>query len=268
MRALPAIALLALLAGCASPTEGLRRKADALAAGAGMQAVQLNAGMFNLLAYERIADASAPVHVYIEGDGNAWLASNMVSPDPTPLDPVALKLALRDKAPNVVYLARVCQYVTSDTCSPRYWTYRQYGEETIGAYRQAMQRWQGRPLELTGYSGGAAVAMLLAARLDNVAAIRTVAGNIDTDAFTTLHHISPFSQSLNPASVMERTARIPQRHFVGEKDKVVPPSLIEAYQARLPAGNCSAYDIIPGLDHFTGWEEQWAGLLARPLPCR
>ena len=265
---LTVVAGLLALTACAHTTQDMRLKADALAATAQMHAVEIPAGMFTLMAYERIGDANGSVHVYIEGDGNAWLTSNMVSPDPTPLDPVSLKLAVQDHAPNVVYLARVCQYVMSDACNPKYWTHAQFSETTIASYQQVMDRWKGHPLELTGFSGGAAVALLVAARRNDVVALRTVAGEVDTEAFTALHHISPLSNSLNPASVIERTAMIPQIHFTGDNDRVVPPSLTQGYQSRMPAGHCSRYEVVSGVDHYSGWPEQWAGLLAKPLPCR
>ena len=260
--------LLALLSACAATTPGLRQKADMLAAGGGMHATEIPAGNFTLLTYERISDASASVHIYIEGDGTAWLTGTMVSPDPTPRNPVALELALRDPAPNVVYMARVCQYIMTTACSTRYWTYAQYNDAVIADYSQAMNRWQGHKLELTGYSGGAAVALLVAARRGDVSAIRTVAGNVDTEAFTTFHNISPYSDSMNPAAIIERTAKIPQRHFAGEKDRVIPPLLVQNYQEHLPPNNCSAYDVVPGLDHHTGWPDVWPQLLAEKLPCQ
>ena len=50
------------------------------------------------------------VNIYIEGDGRAWLNKNRPSLDPTPKNSLALKLAEIDPAPNVIYLARPCQY--------------------------------------------------------------------------------------------------------------------------------------------------------------
>ncbi len=262
-----ALALALLLAGCANTTENMRKQATTIAAAAGMHPVSLTGGAFNLLAFERMGSPTAPVHLYIEGDGNAWLAGNMVSPDPTPLDPITLKIAIADPSPNVVYMGRICQYVTSPSCNPRFWTSHQFSEDTISAYTQALTRWQSNKLELTGFSGGAGVVLLIAPRLPNVIALRTIAGNIDTDAFTAIHHISPLSNSLNPTSTMRTTARIPQRHFAGANDTTVPPSIIQSYQSRLPEGNCSAINIVPGLDHYGNWASAWPALLATPLPC-
>jgi len=267
MARLVSIMLLCFLSACVASREDLRKQADGMAQAAGMQAQEVRGGMFTLLVYERIQNPAGPVHVYIEGDGRAWITRNRISPDPTPFDPVGLTLALNDNAPNVAYMARPCQYIMSEACGPKYWSVAQFNESVIASINEAMNRWHGHPLSLIGYSGGAGVAMLVAARRDDVVELRTVAGNIDSAAFTAFHHVSPLSDSLNPASGMPRTAMIPQRHFVGAKDSVVPPSLIQQYQARLPAGHCSAYDIVPDINHYSGWDWQWPALLARPLPC-
>ena len=63
--------------------------------------------------------------VYIEGDGRAWRSRRVPSDDPTPRDPLAFRLAVRDPAPKVLYLGRPCQYVSPKSwrrCEPRFWT--------------------------------------------------------------------------------------------------------------------------------------------------
>ncbi len=50
--------------------------------------------------------------IYIEGDGLAWISRSIISPDPIPINPIGLKLALQHTQHKVVaYLARPCQYV-------------------------------------------------------------------------------------------------------------------------------------------------------------
>jgi len=71
--------------------------------------------------------------IYIEGDGLSWIDASTPSNEPTPMDPLALKLALRDDAPSA-YLARPCQYVAEDrkkSCAQKYWTYSRFSEEVI-----------------------------------------------------------------------------------------------------------------------------------------
>ena len=261
------VAALLLLTACTQSGGSLRQKAAAQAASVGMKEVEIPTSNFTFLTFERIRDPKAPVRVYIEGDGNAWLTRSQVSPDPTPLDPTALNLAVRDSAPNVAYLARPCQYVTSPACAPKYWTSAQFSEPVITSVNEALNHWQGHKIELVGYSGGAAVVMLTAARRTDVISIRTVAGNIDTQTFTDIHHVSPLSESMNPASFALHTALVPQLHFVGDKDLVVPRPIAEAYQGRLPAVNCSAINVVNGVDHYSGWQDQWPILLQWHLPC-
>ncbi len=48
--------------------------------------------------------------VYIEGDGRAYVNRRTPSNDPTPGNPMALRLALADPSLRVLYLGRPCQY--------------------------------------------------------------------------------------------------------------------------------------------------------------
>ena len=267
MRRIVCVAMVCALAACAPSLEDLNHRAATLAATAGMHPVQGQGGPFVFQLFERITDASAPVRIYIEGDGNAWLTRTQVSPDPTPRDPVGLQLAVRDTTPNVVYMARVCQYVSSRVCEPKYWTSAQFGDEVIMSVNSVLSRWPGHKFELVGYSGGAAVALLVAQRRDDVISIRTVAGNIDTDAFIGLHHLSPLAESMNPVNNVAKIAMSPQMHFSGARDKVVPPSISAGHRAHLPSTNCSAYHVVDAVDHYSGWVEQWPQLLTEKLPC-
>ena len=107
------ILLVALqLAGCAAGELFLDRHglADRIGATAGFVKTLVTAEPFLLTAYHRIAEPGEALTVYIEGDGQAWLSRSRLATDPTPTDPVALRLAALDPSPNVVYLARPCHY--------------------------------------------------------------------------------------------------------------------------------------------------------------
>ncbi|NBO18552.1 MAG: alpha/beta hydrolase [Proteobacteria bacterium] len=263
-----ALAAAALLAGCGPSNQELRGETAKLAASVGMRERVLHTGgSFDIYALERIRNPAAAIRIYIEGDGNAWLTRSQPSPDPTPLNPTALQLAMEDNATNVVYLGRPCQYVRSGACNRRIWTLAQFSEPAVASMNAALNQYAGHKLELVGYSGGGGMVMLLAARRNDVISLRTVAGNIDTQSFTNHHHVSALEGD-NPAAYRAKTSMIPQIHFTGEKDKVVPPLLAAAYQASLPASNCSRVLVVPGADHATGWQEQWKSLVSQSPACK
>lgn len=255
------------LSACAPTGSDARPKTTALAASKGFREHIIPTSRFDFYALERISSPVKSVRIFIEGDGNAWLTRSQPSPDPTPLKPTMLDIALEDSSANVIYLARPCQYVSGKHCNTGVWTGAQFAEQQIAAINDAINIYKGRPIELVGYSGGGAVAMLIAARRTDIASIRTIAGNINTSYFTTFHKVTPLSGSLNPWDQRLSNFRIPQIHFSGAQDKIVPPSLAEDYQSSLPAENCSRVMTVPGAEHASGWKEQWHTLSIQPLPC-
>lgn len=260
-RALALLAGLLALAGCtALPAPQERRAmADALAARQDWETTTLQTGAFELAVWlpRRIA-TDAELAIYIEGDGLAWLAPDTPSSDPTPMTPLALQLALAQPAGNAAYLARPCQYATSARCGQRYWTNERFAPEVVAATHQAVdilkQRFGANRLTLVGYSGGAAVAALVAARRNDVVRLISVAGNLDHRAWTTLHRVTPLAGSLNPTDDRAALARIQQWYFVGAADQVVPPSLTQAFAVGMPAARVITLE---GYDHKCCWAENW-----------
>lgn len=76
-------------------------------------------------------------------------------------------------------------------------------------------------LVLVEYSGGGAVAVLLAARRNDVAGLVTVAANIDLGYWTRRNQLAPLIGSLDPATFADQIADLPQVHFTGSRDDVV-----------------------------------------------
>lgn len=252
------------LSACASL--GARQEtADSIASAAGLTPTLVKAGSFQLKSYQRIADRGE-VHVYIEGDGLAWLSRTRPSPNPTPTNPVALRLAAQDGARNVVYLARPCQYVPLKHCAPDYWRQKRYAPEVVAGYMQALDALGFENMHLIGYSGGGGIAALLAEGRTDVRSLRTVAGNVDTEAFSALHRVSPMQGSLNPAADASRLSALPQMHFIGGADEVVPAALFTRYQAQVGA-RCSTLHTVPQASHEDGWAERWTALLAQAPAC-
>ena len=92
---------------------------------------------FELASWQKLTDADAPVKFYIEGDGHAFNAHGQPSLDPTPRGTLVRELAFGDSSPNVVYLARPCQYIKSGICSQRHWTTARFAPEVLNDEYQA-----------------------------------------------------------------------------------------------------------------------------------
>jgi pimeloyl-ACP methyl ester carboxylesterase len=271
---LPAVNLLllsVLVSGCAAfdPVGNAR----SLATEAGWRETHLDGSRFILVAFHSPAvDRAETIHVYIEGDGRAWRSRLVPSSDPTPRDPIGLRLALADPAPAVLYLGRACQYVRGEerkNCDDAYWTESRFAPEVIAATDEAVTRFlaahpTGRPrrLVLFGYSGGGDVAALLAVRRSDVAALVTVASPLDHAAWTRQHDISPLSGSLNPAQA-PALGQVPQVHFLGSRDDIVPPADVRPLIDRLASAGAAARAVeMPGYDHDCCWVANWKTLLA------
>lgn len=268
MRRAWAVLLLVLtLAACADPREAANRIAER----AGLTATDIQTTPFRLRAYRRVARAET-LRVYIEGDGHAWRTIDMPSDDPTPWAPVALDLAARDPSPGFAYLARPCQYVRGDpACEVSDWTDSRYSETVVRSVDQALDRLKrdagAQRLELVGFSGGGAIAALIAMRRIDVASLRTVAANLDTAAWIEAHGVSPLVGSLNPADTAPLLANLPQVHFVGAEDSNVGLLVTRAFVTRIGPTRCVRVWVMPGLEHTGDWAARWPALLAVTPVC-
>lgn len=260
-----------LLSGCTVLDRDAH--ADALAAPSQLHREQVKAAPFVLTAFVRITRPDQPLTVYIEGDGLAWISRTEPSADPTPRKATGLALAVADPAPNVVYLARPCQFTPmalNPRCGVPYWTSKRFAPDVVASMSEAVSHFAakvpGQAVHLVGYSGGGAVAVLVAAQRADIASIRTVAGNLDTEFVNRLHGVSAMPESMNPIDVASRVAIVPQRHFSGADDTVVPPDVAQRF-ARAAGGRCAQTSTVPGAAHDTGWAEQWPALLALTPTC-
>ena len=240
---------------------------------------EIQAAGFLLTSMERVASpGSATAHVYIEGDGRAWVTKTRPARDPTPRNPLALKLALKlalaDDSANVVYLARPCQYAKigrDPACSSnRYWTSHRFAPEVIDAMSAALDALKRRHalagFHLTGFSGGGAIAALLTARREDVVSLRTVAGNLDHALHSRIHGVSPMPHSLNARDIADRISHIPQIHFSGGRDKTVPPRILRSYAEHMRQTDCTRLRIVESAGHTNAWEALWPDLLRTELP--
>lgn len=263
------ILLSLLLISCVQVPTAVQRnnKAQEIAAKASWTQESIVTDEFILRAFvPKETIKSSGLTIYIEGDGLAWVSSSEESSNPTPIYPMALKLALKDASPSA-YLARPCQFIVKQeqkNCSQKYWTSHRFSGEVISATDQAVDflksRFGAKKLILVGYSGGGAVAALVAARRNDVERLITIAGNLDHKAWSTEHHLTPLRGSLNPANSWQQLRSIPQIHFVGGKDTIVDESIVRSYVSHFISGDLPTIDVIPNFNHRCCWEDLWPAL--------
>lgn len=262
-----------ILSGCATvPLVADRYKgADDIALTAGFDRSYIKSSDFTLTVYTRIDKPGDPVTIYIEGDGLAYRDRSRASIDPTPIDPVALELAAIDQSPNVAYIARPGQYCRGEVpdCGQAHWTTKRFSEEVIRSVDETVSEIKrkagGEELNLVGFSGGAAIACLIAARRGDIASIRTVAGNLDPNAVNAFHKVDKIKNLLNPMDVAQGLTGIPQRHFIGGRDKIIPPSIAHDFAKKSCDFRTSTITLVPEAEHNKGWAARWKDLLKLPL---
>lgn len=216
----------------------------------------------SIAGWHRTTQRNTSAVIYIEGDGLSWVTPTKPSSNPTPLNPVALRLASLDKNPNVFYLGRPCQY-QKNKCPERYWTGDRFSKDVIDSYidilSQIRQQSDITGFHLVGYSGGAAIAALISAQRNDILSLRTVAGNLDNDYLTAFHHVSDMPNSLNPINIASATGAIPQIHFTGKNDKVVPATIAQRWLSRV-GQTCTQIIPVENTSHTQGWFEKWPEL--------
>lgn len=269
MRFLTLFLIAVTLTGCSTSTPIPRvENAQKLLQNQHWKSARIQTETFELWSATKSDKKTKTLTVYIEGDGHAWESPKQPSDDPTPIQPVGLELALQDPSSDVAYLARPCQYVGAETprnCSKAYWTYKRFAPEVITSLNEAItqlkQRQHAQELILVGFSGGGAVAALIAAQRKDVVKLITVAGNLDITAWVTYHRLTPLTGSLNPADFVTQLQPIAQLHFAGRQDQVIPVSITESFIKRFPAQQRPKLVVIEKFTHVCCWAENWARLL-------
>ena len=227
----------------------------------------ISAGIFKLYSIHSnlLTCKGTTINLYIEGDGLPWVTSTKISDDPTPINPLGLKLFLKDNHKCKVYLARPCQYISSSTCKNRYWTSHRFSSEVIDSLNIALDKIKKRSnafdFKLFGYSGGGAVAALLAAKRDDIVTLVTIAGVLDEKYWTKEHYVTPLYGSLNPADFSEKLSKIYQIHLIGEKDSIVDFSVFQSYIKKFKDKSKINYKIFRDYNHHCCWEKNWKYIL-------
>ncbi len=208
---------------------------------------------FIIASWKKQTDPNADFKVYIEGDGNAFDAKGRPTNNPTPKGDFMRSLAFNDPSPNVIYLARPCQYTEDFSCQQRFWTGARFSPFVIESECEAVAALSGpRPVTLIGYSGGGMVAGLLSlfCPIVRTKKVVTIAGNLDHLTWTRVENLTPLNESMNLADYKDAFAEVPQRHYVGTRDTVVPYNI--TMQVVADRSNVS---VVSGAKHASGWEE-------------
>jgi len=229
------LALLAIsVAACSTPAyKHIDQQAESL----GFERSTQGTSNFRHVVYAPLRDASSDtVHVYIEGDGVAWRWRYFI------------------KAPCYFGL------VLDEQCNSDLWTFSRFSEKVVNSMVEVIsdRTKDYSNVVLIGHSGGGALALLIAERLQKTSAVVTVAGNIDTDAWVGHHRYTPLYGSLNPVKRTPLKSSIRQLHLVGGKDKVIPANLVKEWIKNQP--NAELWEI-PGNTHLCCWAEQWPQVL-------
>lgn len=208
---------------------------------------------FKIATWQKIKNPQQPYRIYIEGDGYAFNAAGRPSSNPTPRSDLVREMAFGDYHDNVIYIARPCQFVQNEICSKRHWTTARFAPEVINATAEVIENIAGdNEVTIIGYSGGAQVAGLVAANKPKIKTKKliTIAGNLDHLAWTQYHKLPPLNESMNLEAYRDEYLKIPQVHFVGEKDDVIPVFLTHDF-----VQNKHEIIIIPNNTHNRGWKE-------------
>ena len=211
--------------------------------------------------------------VYIEGDGSAWRRKDEPGRNPTPRNPLALWLALKDPAPKILYLARPGQFQRAGDprCLSSYWSLARYSEKVVKTFSTIIDRVKKeilvQKIGMVGYSGGGVLATLLAAYRDDVCWLATVASNLDHKSWCVQHKVTPLKNSLEPKKFADKLQNIPQIHFAGGRDQIVPPITIQSYIDELPKKDFIKIIVEEQFDHYCCWQKEWLRLL-RMIPGR
>lgn len=234
----------------------------------------VQAGAFPISTWrsKTLKSSPGPLTIIIEGDGRAFTRSGRIGRNPTPHHPLAPQLAAQ--IPGAIALARPCQFEGKKTTichDAKYWTSHRWAPEVIHAYDTAIttlkQAESANDIHLIGFSGGAAVALLVAAKRDDITRITTLAGNLDTDGINRFHNVTPTPQSLNPRDIAGQIATIPQRHIIGSQDPIIPAQTTRAFIAAQGAGHCASLRRLPIGHNARDWARSWPSISRIPFPC-
>ena len=258
---------IAALASCATPSDSFNARARLL----GLNETLVKGDPFDHAVYwnqaamaGRGSTSAKVLHVYFDGDGEPWYGGRPTL-DPTARNPLILRLMALDQTP-AVFLGRPCFNGLSETpqCNYELWNDARYSEPVVASMTAALGRVTkeegAERVVLFGASGGGALAVLIADRIDYVDGIVTVAANLDTKAWLAYHQYSGMRESLNPAVDGRRNENrhqyVFERHYSGGRDQIVPTNTVTK-----GLRNPNELIVIPNYDHNCCWADIWPQIL-------
>ena len=199
------------------------------------------------------------IHIYLGGDGRPWQTPTRIALDPTPKNPLMLKLMALD-GNQAIYLGRPCYYESYPPCAPVWWSFWRYSEDVVDSMAAVLERYTRSydSIVLMGHSGGGTLAMLLAQRLTKTSTIVTLAGNLDIEAWTKHHGYTSLLGSLNPATQPPLSKTIRQYHYLGTEDANIHAVWIKPVIDRQT--NATLH-MIDNADHNCCWGKLWPEIL-------
>lgn len=252
------LTLLHFASACSSPAVSF----DQTAASYNLMRTVVTGTKFQHVVFWQRSEASRTLRVYLGGDGMP-MSTGQPAQDPTPRNPLMLRLLALDPGP-AIYVGRPCYHGLANTleCTHKIWTSGRYSKAVVeslaSAIREVVTSGGYERIDLFGYSGGGALAMLLAERLPEIRLVVTLAANLDVEAWARHHEISGMTASLNPAKRSPLREEILQRHYAGGRDKVVPVRFTVQGVQRPNA----ELIVVDDFTHVCCWEKLWPKILA------
>lgn len=200
--------------------------------------------------------------IYIEGDGLVINRFGNIAINPTPTDPMALRLACVDPRPlTKIVINRPYHFLKIDLPNSKYWTTGRYAPEVIQSIIETIKIFQKqfdfKTFEIVAYSGGASVALCLVPHFKNITEITTFAGNLDHKNWTNHHNTQQLYESIDPLENLKPIKNIEQIHYVGTSDDNTTIDLATAFKKRV---NSPKISVIPvdGYNHDSNWTDIWS----------
>jgi dienelactone hydrolase len=170
-----------------------------------------------------------------------------------------------------LYIARPCQYVDlakEKNCDNKFWTGSRFSQKVINDTNRVINKFirgsKLKEINIYGYSGGAAIAVLIASKRNDIRSIGTIAGNLNHKALMKFHKVTPLKDSLDAIDVAKKVSKIKQYHLIGGEDKVVTKDVIMSFISKSQKYSAKGinFKIINGAGHrYRNWPNEWAKYL-------